>query len=454
MGSFAPAQAKHKFFLATTCILASAPIIKLGDIQLLEVFFFFHLMWLALGLIARRYRVRINDLWRSLGICYVIFFIAVLALSAAALRFHFYPPQQDMGFLKWPFVLSVARVAELFLGTFHMLYLAAILRHDPPARLYAVRFYFWTGFATACYSLLSYPVLLATDVMLGAYLPDLRTRGLFNEGGPYGLFMISIMVVGLVLYRTSGLTKKQIALAATIIVPAFFMAQSKSAILACFLLFLLNILIVGSLRLRVSLFVGALILASAIMTFTSFTNNVMGYINAYQLVQDMGTNLDGSAYGGFGGRLAGAILVPRMIAAHPATGIGLGNYPLVFDDPNYLQGLPYTSSWESPSIGIAGYVAELGFPLFAYLLFILCIPLFQASRNRAEPTILILAAVQPLVHLFGAQLNFYYPWICSGFALSFLNFRLPETAQKRSSKRIVIFSAFRHARMTRLRVSR
>ena len=47
-----------------------------------------------------------------------------------------------------------------------------------------------------------------------------------------------------------------------------------------------------------------------------------------------------------GGRLGGAVLVPRMIADHPWTGIGLGNYPLMRNDPHYLQGLPTNDAWD------------------------------------------------------------------------------------------------------------
>lgn len=240
------------------------------------------------------------------------------------------------------------------------------------------------------------------------------------------------MVAGLVLYRAKGLTKNQIFVAGMAIIPVFFMAQSKSAILACLFLVLLNIFIAGSFRLRVSLLVGASAFALTILTLTDFSRNVMGYVEAYQLVQEVGTNLDDSAYGGFGGRLAGAILVPRMIAAHPATGIGLGNYPILFNDPHYLQGLPYTGNWEAPGLGIVGYVAELGIPLFLYLLVILCSPFWLAYRRKSAPIILILTAVQPLVHIFGVQLNFYYPWICSGIALGFVNFKMPAKAIKRS----------------------
>jgi hypothetical protein len=448
-------RAKHRIFLAVVCLLAAAPIVRIGDIQLLEVFFFFHLLWLTLALALRNFRFPVNDLWRSVGILYAIFFTAVIALALASLRFRFYLSQQDASILKLPFILSIARATELFLGVFYMLYIATILRDDPPTRLYAIRLYFWTGFATACFSLLSVPLLITTGLEWGVYIPNMRARGLFNEGGPYGLFLISVMVAGLVLYRAKGLTKGRLFLAGLVILPIFFLAQSKSAVLACFFLFLLNVFVVGSFRLRLSLIVGASVFAVAILTLTSFTRNFMGYVEAYELVQEAGQNLDAGAYGGFGGRLAGAILVPRMIAAHPVTGIGLGNYPILFNDPHYLQGLPYTENWEAPGLGIAGYVAELGIPLFLYLILILCSPSWLAYRRKSSPIILVFAAVQPLVHLFGVQLNFYYPWICSGMALSFLDFKMQPSVMKRRTSKIRLPSlSFRRIGLPRSHPSR
>jgi hypothetical protein len=434
MASVTTPRTRHRFFLATVCLLAAAPIIKLGDIQLLEVFLFFHLLWLALELASRQFRVRLNDIWRSIGVCYAFFFIAVLVLALASLRFRFYPAEQQMSLIKLPFMLSLARTTEIFLGTFYMIYIASILRDNPPTRLFAIQTYFWTGFATALYSLLSLPLFLAANLNLGFY-STMRARGLFNEGGPYGLYLISLMVAGLVLYHVKGITRTKMFLAAAIIIPVFLMTQSKSAIFACLFLFLLNIFVAGTLRVKVSLLATASIFALSILTLTDFTPRVMSYVQEYQLVQEIGGYVDQNAYGGFGGRLAGAILVPRMIAAHPLTGIGLGNYPLLFDDPHYLQGLPFTINWELPGIGIAGYIAELGIPLFLYLLVLLCAPAWLAYRTKSPTIILILAAVQPLVHLFGVQLNFYYPWVCSGIALSFMNSGISQKSIKRRKSR-------------------
>ena len=68
------------------------------------------------------------------------------------------------------------------------------------------------------------------------------------------------------------------------------------------------------------------------------------------------------------GRVAGLVLGPRMMAAHPLLGVGWGNYPLVRDDPQYRRGTAFAlQSTDSPSLGPIDYIVELGFPLFLYL---------------------------------------------------------------------------------------
>ena len=149
----------------------------------------------------------------------------------------------------------------------------------------------------------------------------------------------------------------------------------------------------------------------------------MGYAQLAILIEEIGSRIDQSAYGGFGGRVAGAILLPRMIIAHPVTGVGLGNYPLLFNDPKYLEGLPPTDAWELPGMGLAEYAAPFRLPLFAYLFILLLAPAWIVSHKKSLFIVMVFALVQPLVNLFGAQLNFYYPWICSGLALGFLDWK-------------------------------
>jgi hypothetical protein len=118
------------------------------------------------------------------------------------------------------------------------------------------------------------------------------------------------------------------------------------------------------------------------------------------------------------GRIVGAIIVPRMIAAHPLAGIGIGNYSLMRNDPEYLQGLPTVTDWDLPGLGLAGSSAELGIPLTVFLLAMLFKPLRQARRAASPVAVMLAASFQPIATLAGVNLNFFYPWLITALALS------------------------------------
>ena len=120
------------------------------------------------------------------------------------------------------------------------------------------------------------------------------------------------------------------------------------------------------------------------------------------------------------GRLVAVFIVPRMILAHPALGIGLGNYSLMRNDPEYLDGLPPTNGWDLPGLGLLGSAAELGVPLTLFLLFLLLKPMNYARRAKSPGILVIAAGFQPVAVLLGVNLNFFYPWLVTAFVLSLL----------------------------------
>jgi hypothetical protein len=118
------------------------------------------------------------------------------------------------------------------------------------------------------------------------------------------------------------------------------------------------------------------------------------------------------------GRVAGAVLAPRMIAAHPLAGIGWGNYPLVRDDPEYRQGTAFSfGSTDAPGLGLIDYIVDLGFPLCLYLIWILSKPAFLLHRSGARVELITMAAIQPIATLAGAHLNLIYSWVVVALAL-------------------------------------
>jgi hypothetical protein len=121
------------------------------------------------------------------------------------------------------------------------------------------------------------------------------------------------------------------------------------------------------------------------------------------------------------GRVSALYIVPKMISAHPVTGIGLGNYPLMRNDPHYLGVLPAIPEVEDVGgIGIPGIAAEIGIPATLWLLILLFMP-YQVCRKSAS-ILAVAAAFQPLAHTFAVQLTFFYPWFVSACALAALSY--------------------------------
>jgi hypothetical protein len=118
------------------------------------------------------------------------------------------------------------------------------------------------------------------------------------------------------------------------------------------------------------------------------------------------------------GRIAGIYLAPKMIAAHPLAGIGLGNYPLVRDDPAYRQGANHIDApGDSPSLGILDYVLQLGIPVTLIMLWAEFATVLPPIRNRGSFPIVCLLLTLPVANWFGTHLNLTYPWVCGAIAL-------------------------------------
>jgi hypothetical protein len=118
------------------------------------------------------------------------------------------------------------------------------------------------------------------------------------------------------------------------------------------------------------------------------------------------------------GRVAGAVLAPRMIEEHPLAGIGWGNYPLVRDNPQYRRGSAFAPILaDAPSLGPIDYIVDLGLPLWIYLTWINLKPLYMLRRRQTDGRILALAAMQPIAVLCGTHLNITYQWVILALAL-------------------------------------
>ena len=112
-----------------TASLASTILLKIAEIQLLELVFLADLVFILWIFAKNNLRAVIFRPYFDIAVRYGIFMLFAMLLSIYALRQDFYPYEQ-LNFLKRPFVMTVSRMSELLLDVFYMLYLADLYRKD------------------------------------------------------------------------------------------------------------------------------------------------------------------------------------------------------------------------------------------------------------------------------------------------------------------------------------
>jgi hypothetical protein len=405
----------QKLFFFLVASLSSTILLKIGAIQYLEVLYGIQILVLLGSLPNNHYTIRIfRPFWR-IALLYIVFNAIALVLSLSALRYDFYYPA-DLSILKYPYFIGISRIVELSASVFAMLYLATKIRNNPSCGRFMMRVYFWVGFTSAVYSILSYPLDVAGIISLGTYDDSHRMRGFYNEGGPYGLYLLSVFLVGAVIYQLGWEKKGKLRFAYLVIAVAFVLSQSKAAFAALIVLFLINMFLVRT-ALKKAI---VLISVAGFITVALQVVDVSAIIKAYNQgasAYERASHLHAKDPNFVQGRVAGAFLVPRMIAAHPWVGVGWGNYGTVRNAPEYRGAAAFADLYDEPSLGLLGTTAELGIPLLLYLVACFFVPYFYLRRKQAPSYLINLAMLQPMVHIFGAQLNVTYPWVVTAFAL-------------------------------------
>jgi hypothetical protein len=395
--------------------LASTLLLKIAGVQYLEIIEFLLVLYLGLRLVQNSFRVQLSGVLYRLGIHYAVL---TTLISLGALLALGRPVYAETTGLYGLGILSASRLLELVLDVTAMIVLAEIFRHDRTKCFFTMRAYFWTGTLSATIGVVATLAHLSISSAAGPlFTANGRANGFFNEGGPLGLYLISNIAVGWMLALSED-HKLRIAIMLAMIpnALALILSASKAAYVAIGFMILLQALFASSLRQRVAVAIVFVIGVVLVLRYTPVATGFQTYTSAADEYVTL-SNLNPTNYNLVAGRVAGIFLVPRMIAAHPWTGVGLANYGLVRNALEYRGGSVWVTIADSPGLGLAGMVAEIGIPLSIYLLYVLFLPFTVARRAIPWTPLISLVLVQPVVHLFGAQLNLTYPWITTAFAL-------------------------------------
>ena len=109
-----------------------------------------------------------------------------------------------------------------------------------------------------------------------------------------------------------------------------------------------------------------------------------------------------------------------MIVKNPLTGVGLGNYPITRNNPDYRDFMADIRGWDLSALGWFDLFAETGLIVGPSLLILFIFFLILSVQQKRQIYISLLLFYQILAHLTGVQFTFFYPWTITLFGILYL----------------------------------
>ena len=343
---------------------------------------------------------------------YLFIFIIICTLVKNPMV-HFYPPAAVDNIFKEPYFISFIRFIELLLCAVAFVYVYILCKSSEKIKNIkpqAVANVFLNQNAVFGVIFLAALVLSYIGVDLGlTYGENHRVKGFFVEGGPLGSFYASLLCLDLVINR-------KVRIASIIFFLVILAAQSKAAVFLIVIYFFVYALFSDiSLKSKTIPIVFSLMIAG--IGYFFYSDLVMGYVRASMDIEQslIGRENDPNITMG---RISGAFIGYNIIVDNPFFGVGLGNYSLVRNNPDYLGFFPPVELWDLTGLGMYTIQVENG--LLGMLAFIFC---FRYFYTRLESSIAKSASLIPVICvLFGTQFYFIYIWVILGFAIGISSF--------------------------------
>lgn len=411
------------YFLTLVGVLASTIVLKFASIQYLEYLYFLLIGYLFIRLMRAQFAFRADPPIVWLAFLWILWCALAVGTALYSLGRPFYNGPYDL--LHRPVFVSIARLGEVVANVAGLIFLAHTFRRDRRKLLYTMRVYFYTGVASALYSILC----MFSFRVLHHLLPNSsdRANGFYNEGGPYGLYIVSVILLGLFL-RPLEARKGIFYTSFFACLIALSLTASKAGYASILLLFGVSALLAASLRQKLATGLIFAAVTYVVITQTGLKSGFQIYFkSAQQFI--VYSNLDPTNLNLVAGRTAGLFLIPKMIQAHPWFGVGFAHYGLVRNTPEYRGLSAYFKLIDQSGLGLLQYIAEVGIPLSIYLVLLLCTPFTLLRRTTHLRRATAIGLLQPVVHVFGAQLNLTYPWIMSAFAIGLTSWTIPAEEQ-------------------------
>lgn len=348
--------------------------------------------------------------YRVLYICFTFFIISSFTVI---LWVDFYPPSSNLGFLNRVGWISISRYIQLIGCLSFSLYIHNIIishRSSFNDKFFSyidqLMFIFFSFFILTYF--LSY-LGFNTPFIYGEH----RLRGGYVEGGPFGLFAVAYFILRGCLF--GFWSKKWILLLGCLLIAS----QSKSAILFLIIILSSYYIFLDKLKLKHIVLIGVFlcILVISINHLFNFSDRLLGYQYDLENIESaIASRKDDPNL--VMGRIAGFFIAPEIIRDNAMLGVGLGNYSLVRNNPEYRGVFPAVSEWDLHGLGgIVNLLIETGF----IGLFFLAIPFYKFWKRSKSKVVKILIFIFVAAQIFGVQTHFQYIWFIIGVATAISN---------------------------------
>lgn len=324
----------------------------------------------------------------------------------------FYPPAAVDNFFKESYVISLIRFIELLLCAVAFVYVYILCSklknaHD------ILNVFLMQNAAFGLFFIAALVLAYAGADLDLTYGKSHRLKGFFVEGGPLGVFYASLLCVDLVANR-------KVTISSIIFFIVILAAQSKAAIFLLVIYFFIYALFSEqSMKKKlISILFSCLIAA---VGYVFYGDLVMGYIMDSMNIQQslIGREDDPNIVMG---RISGAFIGYNIILDNPIFGVGLGNYSLVRNNPDYLGFFPVVDQWDLTGLGMYTIQVENG--LLGILAFTFAFRCFYKRLIYSIPKSISLIPI--ICIFFGTQFYFLYIWVILGFAIGISRFCAKE----------------------------
>lgn len=225
-----------------------------------------------------------------------------------------------------------------------------------------------------------------------------RMKGLFVEGGPFGLLCAAMGLLSIYMKRP--------IVESALLICLVLLARSKAGIACLCAYFAFNMILKWYLNERTRRYVIvalAIIIPGFIYVFTIIAEMYISTIMDTQAL-DLYVNTHPYDYSATAGRIPATFILYNMFLINPLIGIGIGNYPLLRNLQEYRAFFPTVDLFDAPGYGglvdIFNQCGIIGFSIVAIY--------FYKQFKIVNEKIFLMLFILPLT--FGVQYTFMYPW--------------------------------------------